>query len=85
MNYKIKKTNKLIKKLQPYWKKLQKIEAEFSQKVYKIEKQMEKATGIEGVEFFMCDNSYVGIGNCYRTMELIHDRELEEGKIIKYN
>ena len=83
-NYKIKKTKKLIKQLQSYWKELDIAEAKFRQATAEIEKRMEKETGIKGIEFFMCDNEYVGIGNLATTMELIHRRELEEGKIINY-
>lgn len=84
--YKIKKTKKLIKKLKPYWKVLSVINNQHRKTIYKLEKQMEKATGIKGIEFFMSDlGEYAGIGNLSRTMELIHERELEEGKIIKYD
>jgi len=76
--YKIKKTNKLIKQLKSYWKKLIEIESQHSEMIYRLEKSMEEKTGIKGIEFFTCDNEYVGIGNSERTMELIQRRKLED-------
>ena len=81
----MKKTVELIKKLQPYWKQLQRLEGIFNKKVRNLEKRIEKEIGIEGIEFFMCDNEYVGIGNEKRTMKLIMMEELEKGKIINYD
>lgn len=82
--YKIKKTKKLIKKLHPYWDKLQNMHSDFLGKVGALEQKVEKATGIKGIEFFFCEMGYyAGIGNDERTMELIHDSELEDGKIHK--
>lgn len=77
MAIKIKKTKKLIKQLQPYWKKLKELRFEFDVLRNNLETKMEKETGIKGIEFFMCDNSYIGIGNAERTMRLINSRELE--------
>ena len=42
-----------------------------------IEAWMSKTSGIEGVEFFMCDNEYVGIGNVSRSIKLIQREKLE--------
>lgn len=84
MSYKIKKTTKLIKQLQPYWKELDILESKFAQKVNKLEVKMEKETGIKGIYFFRCDGEHVGIGNLSTTMELIRMEELQEGKIINY-
>ena len=75
--YEYKKTKKLIKQLKPYWKKVQIIVGEFYGQLANLEKEMEKETGIPTIEFFMCDNEIVGIGNTQRTMPLIHDKELE--------
>ena len=75
--YKYPKTKELIKKLQSYWIEVQKLDNLHRTLVYELEKKMEKAIGIEGIEFFMCDNSIVGIGNVERTMELIHGEELD--------
>lgn len=83
--YKIKKTKKLIKKLQPYWKELDEIQNEFFDKVNKLERKMEKETGIEGIEIFYGNGGVdiVGIGNVSRTMELIHSYELMTGKLLE--
>jgi len=78
MKNKIKKTKQLIKKLEPYWKELQEIEREYYSAVYRLEKRMSKEIGILGLEFFQCDNFFVGIGNLERTLPLIHARELEK-------
>lgn len=77
--YKIKKNKQLIRKLKPYWKKLQELVDIHRGLVFTLEKKMEKETGIKGIEFFWSDlGEYVGIGNADRTMPLIHDRELLE-------
>lgn len=55
-----------------HWKKLKEAESEFREKVMSIEISLEAATGIDGIEFFMSDNEYVGVGNEDRTMGLIH-------------
>jgi len=82
--YKIKKTQKLIKQLQPYWQQMDKLTDIYHKKLYNLEKRMEIETGIEGIEFYWGDNSTpVGIGNINRDMELIHDQELEEGKLYR--
>ena len=80
MKKKIKVDKELIIKLKPYWNQLQNIENEFYRKVYKLEKEMSKEVGIKNLEFFMCDNSHVGIGNLDRTMRLIQRDELEKEK-----
>jgi len=64
--YKIKKTKNLIKQLKPFWKKLKQLNTLHSTLIYELEKKMEKTTGIKEIEFFMCDNEYVGIGNSKR-------------------
>ena len=62
------------KKIKKYWSMLDKIEDEYNRKIYRLEKLMEKETGIEGIEFFRSpdDGSMCGVGNVDRTMELIH-------------
>ncbi len=74
----IKITPKLLKILKAYTKLYNQIEDEFHKKRYKLEKQMEKETGIEDIEFFHCDGEFGGIGNVDRTMELIHRDKLEK-------
>jgi len=75
--YPIKVNSALIAKLKPFWKKLQQLEDVFDQQVVNLEKEMEQTTKIEGIEFFMSDGGFCGIGNTDRTMRLIHDEELE--------
>jgi hypothetical protein len=41
-----------------------------------IEGEMEKATKIEGIEFYG-ENGYIGVGNIDRTMPLIFFEEIE--------
>lgn len=76
--YKTKKTKKLIAQLKPYWKAYRKLSGEFHRKVYALEKQMSKEMGVKNMQFFMCDNEVVGIGNLNRTMDLVHGRDLEK-------
>lgn len=86
MSYKIKKNKKLIKKLQPYWERLQRYESVFECVIKNLEEQMERETGIKGIYFFQCDGESVGIGNINPIlMDLIHNEELEKGKIINYD
>jgi len=75
---KIKVTKKLLKQLKPFWRKLQKIQDIYNIKIVGLEEDMAKKTGIKNIEFFLCDNEIVGIGNVERTMRLIRDREIEE-------
>ena len=77
-NYNIKPNKKQLAIIKEAWKQLQKDESTFSGLVMATEKWMEKETGIKGLEFFMCDNSYVGIGNVDRTMKLIQRDKLED-------
>jgi len=76
---KIKITRKLLSILKAYTKLYSKLEGEFHQKTYKLEKQMEKETGISEIEFFKCDGEFSGIGtpSCPEKMELVHRAELE--------
>lgn len=68
----IKPTVKQLASIKQHWKKLKEAESEFIEKVMSIEISMEAATGIKDIEFFKCDNEYVGVGNAGRTMDLIH-------------
>ena len=77
MSKKIKNTRKLRKKLLPFYKEFKLLEDEFYEKLSALETRMEKAAGVEGIEFFSCDNEYVGIGNFDRTMELVPFEKLE--------
>jgi hypothetical protein len=69
--YKIKPNKEQLKIMKAYWEKLQQIEAEFSEQVAELEESLSHDINIEGIEFFSCDGSYVGIGNAERTMKLI--------------
>ena len=80
--YKIKKTNKLIKKLCPYWRVYNSIKDKYYKAVNKLNTKMEKETGIKGIEIFESEYG-VGIGNADRTMKLIHGDELKKGKVIR--
>jgi len=74
IKYKIKPTKKQLKVINKYWKDLLAILDTFYGTIFQLEKAMEKETGIKGIEFFMCDNDYRGIGNWQRTMKLIRMR-----------
>ena len=78
MGYKIKNTKSLRKKLLPFHDKYQRICDEFHEKRAVIEKKMEKATKVEGIEFFSGDGDYVGVGNMDRTMPLIFFEDIEK-------
>lgn len=76
------KTPELIACLRPFWKELREALAPLtraeSREVDEIEKRMRDITGIKDLEFiFGDDGSVAGIGTTSRSMELIHDTELE--------
>ena len=73
-HYTIFPTKKQLKIIKRYWNDLQHVDSVFSKVINQLEVAMEKETGIKGIEFFMCDNEYVGIGNADRTMRLIQLR-----------
>ena len=75
--YKIKKTKELLQQLKPFWKKQKDLMNEFYGKLFELELQMEKETGIKGITFFLADNEIVGIGNLERTMALIQKEEFK--------
>ncbi|MFH0805994.1 MAG: hypothetical protein V1901_03915 [Patescibacteria group bacterium] len=72
--YKIKPTKKQLKIIKQYWKELEKAENIYYGIIMNLEKKMEKETGINGIMFFSCDGSHVGVGNDDRTLPLIHLR-----------
>ena len=78
-------TDKEIKKLKVFWKKLQDLEEEFDYEVRVLEELMQKAVDIEDLEFFKSDDGYCGIGNTSRTIKLIQYDKLEEKWNIYYN
>ena len=72
--YTVKPTKKQLRIIKLYWKKLNEIENEFYSRIQELEEQLSHEVGINGIEFFACDNEYVGIGNADKTMKLIHMR-----------
>ena len=72
---KIKPTKKQMKILKEGWKQMKMDYDTFWGLVSLTEEWMEKETGIEGLEFFQCDNDFVGIGNSSRTIDLIQMEE----------
>ena len=74
---KIRNTRSLRKKLRPFCGEFHRIWDEFYEKAMVIEEEMEKATKIEGIEFFHGDGGYVGVGNADRTMSLIFFEDIE--------
>ena len=74
---KIKMTLKLLKILKAYTKLYLRIERKHYKERFKLEKMMEHETGIKGIEFFLCDGEFAGIGNAKRTMKLIHRKRLK--------
>ena len=68
------KTRKMLK---PYWKELQILQDQHCIAVYNLERKMQRGVGIDDLEFVYCDG-FCGIGNLSRTIELIHEEELEK-------
>jgi hypothetical protein len=75
--YKVKPTKKQLMVMQEAWELMTGYFQGFHLAAANIEKQMEKETGIKGIEFIWCDNDIVGIGNSARTMALVHQTKLE--------
>jgi hypothetical protein len=75
--FKIQKTKRLVQRLKPYWKKVEKLQGNYWKDIHALEKQMSKNLKIKDLEIFHCDGEAVGIGNYSRTMPLIHDEELK--------
>lgn len=76
--YTLKPTKKQLKAMKIFWAMLQKEQDKFYKEVQALEIGMSDAVGIDGLEFFQCDNDYVGIGNTERTLKLIQREELEK-------
>ena len=79
MAYKYPKTPELIEKLKPFWNEMREAQGRFENEIAAIESRMHDATGIDGIEFWTSDmdEGIVGIGTWDRSMELIHDSELD--------
>jgi hypothetical protein len=73
-NYKITPTKEQLRIIKAYWHKLLEIESEHYGRICELEAELSRETGIKELEFFKCDNEYVGIGNVERTMKLLHLR-----------
>ena len=80
--YKIQKSNEIIKKLQPHIKQYLMLQDDYYMEKELIEEAMRKVTKIKDIEIFEFECGWA-IGNTSRTMELIHDQELIDGKIDK--
>lgn len=76
--YKVKPNKKQMTVLREYWKQFKAMEDRHWGRVARMEESMSQDTGLEGLEFFMCDNAVVGIGNGQRTMRLIQREVLEK-------
>jgi hypothetical protein len=76
--YPIRPTEKQLNLMKLYWAMLGCETTRFYAKVSDLEKKMCEDTGIKDLEFFQCDNEFVGIGNYDRTLKLIHREELEK-------
>jgi hypothetical protein len=75
MNYK--PTKKQLGIMSLYWKMFQAEEATFWGRMGDLEREMSKKAKIKDLEFFQCDNEFVGIGQSDRKMELIQREKLE--------
>jgi len=77
---KIKITKKLLRILKEYTKLFSRVEGKYYKEIDRLEKMMEKETGIKNIEFFFCDNEMAGIGipTCPEKMDLIDRYKLEE-------
>ena len=76
------KTQELLNKLHPFYRKYEAVCDEKWEMIKKINKQMEKATGIKDIQIYEFETGW-GIGNADKSMELCHDCEIIEGKIME--
>lgn len=76
--YPIRPTEKQLEIIKLYWAMLQTELSLFYGKVGRLERDMSDATKIDGLEFFQCDNDFVGVGNYDRNLKLIQREELEK-------
>ena len=70
-------TKKQLEIMSLYWKMLQAEYNAFFARVGELEREMSKKTKIKYLEFFQCDNEFVGIGQYDRKMALIQSEKLE--------
>lgn len=74
---KIKLTKKQIDIVNSKWRKLKTLEALFYRCVAILEKEMEKDTGVKGIEFVTDGGGYLGVGDISRTMDLIQGEDIK--------
>jgi len=70
-------TKEQIEQLKVFWSSQKETTDRYYAQIEAIEQVMSKLLGIEGVEFFWCDNNIVGIGTTDREYKLVQDEELE--------
>ena len=70
----------LIKKLKPYWNKVDDITGKMYTEIAELEEKMAKELDIEDLEIFFVDGEPRGVGNASRTMKLIHAYEIRKTK-----
>ena len=75
--HKIVPTKAQLKMMKEAWIRFKYIQEHFYGSVGRLERQLSKETGIKDLEFFMCDNEFVGIGQYDRQMALVQREELE--------
>ena len=77
---KIKVTRKLLGILKAYTKLFGRIESKYHKEIDRLEKMMQKETGIKDIEFVFCDGEVSGIGTPSepKKMDLIHRETLEK-------
>jgi hypothetical protein len=76
--YPIHPTKNQMEAMKLYWSMLQTEYSLFYARVGQLERDMSDAAKIDGLEFFQCDNDFVGVGNYDRTLKLIQREELEK-------
>ena len=79
-HYTVKPTKTQLKILKHYWERMVGEHNYFLQYVSNLEEEMSMKTGIKGLEFFLSDGYYAGIGNIDRTMPLIQEDKLRRKK-----
>ena len=72
-------TKEQIEQLKVFWKSQKETTARYRENLHAIETVMADMLDIEGLEFFWCDNSIVGIGDYpMSTYKLLQYEDLEE-------
>ena len=71
---KIKVTRKLLGILKAYTKLFGRIEGKYYKEIDRLEKLMQKETGIKDIEFYFFDGEMIAVGNKKRTMVIARER-----------